>query len=136
MVAAYLFRSAKTGANASRECSSCEGFRILGVHVHDEVRIWTKERHLAFRIATIGAMRVGLDELSNSEAVRRLAGRDGQVLAHESASLRLKYGAGFEKRLDPVLAVFTAEAGILKSAPGCLRIVSHAIDHDAPGANL
>src|SRR4029077_13361992 len=84
-------------------------FRILGVHVHDEVRIWSEERHLAFRIATIGAVRVGFDELSNSEAVRRLAGRDGDVLAHESASLRLKYGAGFEKRLDPVSAIFTAE---------------------------
>ena len=29
MVAAYLFRSAKTGASASRECSSCEGFGSL-----------------------------------------------------------------------------------------------------------
>jgi hypothetical protein len=95
-----------------------------------------KECHLTFRIATIGAVRVGLDELSNSEAVRGLAGGDGQVLANESASLRLKYGPGFEKRLDPVLAVFTAEAGILKSAPGCLRIVRHTVDHDPPGPNL
>ena len=81
-------------------------------------------------------MRVGLDELSDSEAVRGFAGRDCQVLAHESASLRLKYGAGFEKRLDPVLAIFTAEAGVFKSAPGCLRIVRHAVDHDPPGPNL
>jgi hypothetical protein len=29
MVAAYLFRSAKTGASASRECNSCEGFGSL-----------------------------------------------------------------------------------------------------------
>ena len=31
--------------------------RILGVHEHDEVRTWSKECHLAFRIATISAMR-------------------------------------------------------------------------------
>src|SRR5208282_1020148 len=35
-----------------------------------------------------------------------------------------------KKRLDPVLAIFTAEAGIFKSAAGCLRIVRHTIDHD------
>ena len=29
MVAAYWFRSAKTGASASRECSSCEGVGSL-----------------------------------------------------------------------------------------------------------
>jgi hypothetical protein len=56
MVAAYLFRSAKTGANASREFSSCEGLRVLGVHVHDEVSVCRKECHLTFRIATIGTM--------------------------------------------------------------------------------
>jgi hypothetical protein len=41
-----------------------------------------------------------------------------------------------EKRFDPVLAVFTPEAGISKSAPGCLRIVRHTVDHDPPGPNL
>src|SRR5690242_9941612 len=48
----------------------------------------------AIRVATIGAMRVGLNELSDRETVRHLAGRDRQVPAHESASLRLKYRAG------------------------------------------
>ena len=81
-------------------------------------------------------MGLGFDELPDREAVRRLAWRDCQVLAHESASLRLKYGAGFEKRLGPVLAIFTAEAGVFKSAPGCPRIVRHTVDHDPPGPNL
>ena len=43
------------------------GLRILGIHVHDEVRIWSKERHLAFRIATIATMRIGLNEFSDRE---------------------------------------------------------------------
>jgi hypothetical protein len=98
--------------------------------------VWGKERHLAFRIATIGAMRVGLNEFMDRETVRTFAGRDCQVLSDESASLRLKYGAGFKKRLDPVLAIFTAEAGVFESAPGCLRIIRHAVDHDPPGPNL
>ena len=51
-------------------------------------------------------------------------------------SLRLKDGAGFEKRLDPVPAVFAADAGVFESAPGCLRIVRHAVDHDATGPYL
>jgi hypothetical protein len=41
-----------------------------------------EESHLAFRVATIGAVRVGFDELSNREAIRGLGGRDGLVLAH------------------------------------------------------
>ena len=58
------------------------------------------------------------------------------MLAHESVSLRLKYSAGFEKRLDPVFAIFAAEAGVFESAPGCLRIIRHAVDHDPPSPNL
>jgi len=44
------------------------------------------ERNLAVSVATIGAMRVGLKELSDRETIRHLAWRDRQVLAHESAS--------------------------------------------------
>jgi hypothetical protein len=135
MVAAYWFRSAKTGASASRECSSCEGLRILGVHVHDEVSVCGKESHLAFRIATIGAVCVGLDELPDSEAIRGFLGEMVTCLLMR-VSLRLKNGPGFEKRLDPVLAIFTADAGVFESAPGRLRIVRHAVDHDAPGPYL
>ena len=38
-------------------------------------------------------------------------GENGDVLAHEAASLGLKNGAGFEKCLDPVSAIFTANPG-------------------------
>jgi hypothetical protein len=44
--------------------------RILGVHVHHEVSVGGKERHLAVRVATIGAMRVGLNEFPDRETIR------------------------------------------------------------------
>ena len=43
----------------------------------------------------------GLNEFSDRETVRGFAGRDRQVLAQESASLRGKYGAGFENASIP-----------------------------------
>ena len=51
-------------------------------------------------------------------------------------SLGLEDGPGFEKRLDPVPAIFAADAGVFESAPGRLRIVRHAVDHDAAGPYL
>src|SRR5580693_5919109 len=51
-------------------------------------------------------------------------------------SLNLQNGAGFDERLDPVLAVFPADAGVFEAAPGCLRIVRHAVDDDAAGSQL
>src|SRR4029077_16144561 len=63
------------------------GYWILRVHVHHQVGIGGKERHLAFSIATISAVCVGLDELPDSEAVRGFVGRDGSVFAHELVSL-------------------------------------------------
>jgi hypothetical protein len=60
---------------------------ILGVHVHHEVGVCSKERHLTFRVATIGAMHVGLDELPDSEAIRGFVGGEGNVFAHELASV-------------------------------------------------
>jgi hypothetical protein len=71
------------------------------------VSVCGKERHLTVRIATIGAMRVGLNEFSDLETIRGFARRDCQVLAHESASLKLnvaklKSGAGLEKPLGMV----------------------------------
>jgi hypothetical protein len=47
---------------------------ILAVPVNDGVRIWSKPRHLPFGVATVGAVCVGLDELSNSEAIRGFVG--------------------------------------------------------------
>ena len=46
-----------------------------------------KECHLTFRIATIGAVCVGFDELPDSEAIRGLIRENGDVLAHELVSL-------------------------------------------------
>src|SRR5580704_1271198 len=37
----------------------------------------------------------------------------------------------FEKRLDSVSAIFTANTRVFESSPGCLRIISHIVDHDA-----
>ena len=82
--------------------------RILGVHVHHEMGVHGKERHLAFRIPAIGAVGVGFDEFPDRETIRRFTGREGHVLAHERASLGLEDGPGFEKRLDPVSAIFAA----------------------------
>src|ERR1700735_513230 len=42
----------------------------------------------------------------------------------------------FEKRLDPVFAIFTADAGVFETSPGRLRIIGHIVDHHAPGPNL
>ena len=58
-----------------------------GVHVHHELCVFSKERHLTFRIASIGAVRIDLDEFPNSEAIRGFRGGDGDVLAHQLASL-------------------------------------------------
>src|SRR6266702_1309751 len=42
---------------------------ILGVHIHDEVGVCSEERHLTFRVAAIGMMRVSLDKLADREAI-------------------------------------------------------------------
>jgi hypothetical protein len=47
-----------------------------------------EERHLAFRIAAIGAVCVGLDEFPDRETIRRFGGGEGHVLAHEGASFQ------------------------------------------------
>ncbi len=39
--------------------------RILGIHVHHEVGVRGKKGHLTFRIATIGAVRIGLNEFAD-----------------------------------------------------------------------
>src|ERR1700741_3637962 len=48
----------------------------------------------------------------------------------------LKNRFWLKKRLNSVFAIFAADAGVLKSAPGCLGIVGHGIDHDATGSQL
>jgi hypothetical protein len=77
-----------------------------------------KEGHLTLRVATIGAVCVGLDKLSDGEAIRCFTGGNGGVLAHELVSLRFKNGSGFEERLDRVSATFTVNPGAFESSPG------------------
>jgi hypothetical protein len=42
-----------------------------------------EQSHLAFRIATIGAVGVGLDEFADGEAVRGFLGGNGDVFVHQ-----------------------------------------------------
>ena len=100
------------------------------------MRIFGEQSHLTLRVAPIRAVWIRLDELSDGEAIGGLGRGNGDVRAHERAALRLENGAGFEKRLDPVSAIFTADPGVFESSPGCLRIVRHAVDHHAPRAYL
>src|SRR5580704_15268135 len=79
-----------------------------------------EQSHLTCCIATIRAASIGLDKLTNSKAIRGFFGRDGDVLAHQCFPSRLGDGAGFEKRLDPVPAIFSADAGVFESTPGSL----------------
>src|ERR1700752_5098069 len=48
----------------------------------------------------------------------------------------LKNRFWLKKRLNSVFAIFAADTGVLKSAPGCLGIVGHGIDHAAAGSQL
>src|SRR5580704_14755230 len=56
--------------------------RILGVHIHHEMGVRGEQRHLTSRIATIRTASIGLDELTNSKAIRGFLRGDGDVLAH------------------------------------------------------
>ena len=47
----------------------------------------SKERHLTLHIAMIGAMCVGLDELTDSEAMRGFVRGDGNAFSHELVSV-------------------------------------------------
>src|SRR6201981_2837428 len=62
------------------------GLRIFGVHEHHEVCVFCKESPLTLRVATVGAVRVGLDKLPDREAVGSLLRRDSNVFAHGYAS--------------------------------------------------
>src|ERR1700733_2294790 len=112
------------------------GLRILCIPEHDKVCVVGKESHLTFRIATVGAVRVGLDELANCKAIRGFFGRDSYVLAHWLVSLGLNDGSGFEKSFDPVSAVFAPAAGVFESSPRRVGIVRHSVDHHPSGSYL
>jgi hypothetical protein len=64
------------------------------------VGIFGKERHLTFRIATISAVRVSLNKLTDSEAIRGFARGDGDVFAHELVSLFDSFGSANKRSLE------------------------------------
>src|SRR5262249_35797958 len=76
---------------------------ILGVHVNDEVSILGKERHLTLRVATIGAVRVSLDEFPYGEAIRGLGGGDGGGRAHETPRSTSRMARGSTNASIPYL---------------------------------
>jgi hypothetical protein len=45
-----------------------QGFQIF--HVHHQASVCGEQSHLTFRIATIGAVGAGFDELADGEAIR------------------------------------------------------------------
>src|SRR5712664_2699168 len=95
-----------------------------------------KERHLRFRITTIGAVCVCLDELPDSEAIRGFTGRDSSVVAHELVSLFDLFSRARAVAREWSVVLETARSRMLESAPRCLRIVTRAVDRNTAGADL
>src|SRR5260370_35858778 len=62
------------------------GLWVFGVHVHHEVCVFGKESHLTLRVATVSAVRVGLDEFPDREAIGSFLRRDSNGLSHDYAS--------------------------------------------------
>src|SRR5882757_7842419 len=52
--------------------------------------VWSKECHLTFCIAAIGAVRVGLDEFPDREAIRGFFRGDASVFSHDLVSFGLE----------------------------------------------
>jgi hypothetical protein len=68
-----------------------------------------EQSHLAFRIATIGAVGVGLAELPDGKAIRSFLGRWRRVCSLVYSS-GLEDRTRFEKRFDPIRTEFAANA--------------------------
>jgi hypothetical protein len=50
------------------------GLRVFGVHVHHEVGVGSEQSHLAFRVAAVGTMGIGLDEFTDGKPIRGFLG--------------------------------------------------------------
>ena len=50
------------------------GCRIFGIHIHHEMRVHCKERHLALGVTTVRAMRVRFDQFPDSKSIRGFLG--------------------------------------------------------------
>src|SRR3984885_9894346 len=61
--------------------------RIFGVHVHHEMGVRGEQSHLAFRIAAVGAMGVGLDEFADGDTIRGFLGGYADVFAHHASRI-------------------------------------------------
>jgi hypothetical protein len=64
------------------------GFGALSVHVDDKVGVLGEEGLLSLRVAAISAVRVGVDELADRQAVS-LLGRCGFSVDHHVSRLSL-----------------------------------------------
>src|SRR5580658_8320664 len=69
-----LVQICKDGSEFVARMEFLGGRRIFSIHEHNEVRVGCKQRHLTFRIASVRAVRVGFDELSDREPVRGFTG--------------------------------------------------------------
>ena len=87
VVASYLFRSAKTGASASRECSSCEGFGPLAF-MNTTKCVSDVKRDIWPFASRPSALRVCFHELPDSETIRGFFRGDGNVFHRTSISIR------------------------------------------------
>src|SRR3954451_2494428 len=56
----------------------------LAGHIDDEVGVVSEQGHLPLGVASIGAERVGVDQLADGPPVRGLCGGDGGVVGHHS----------------------------------------------------
>jgi hypothetical protein len=90
-----------------------------------------KEGHLTFRVASIGAVCVCLNELADGKAIRSFTGRDSGVVAHELVSLSDSFCRARTPR-----SRMRRRARMLESVPRCLRIVTLAVDRNTAGADL
>src|ERR1700679_1075672 len=50
------------------------GRRVLRIHIHHEMSVHCKERHLALRVTTVRAMRVSLNQFPDSKSIRGFLG--------------------------------------------------------------
>jgi hypothetical protein len=63
------------------------GLRVFGLHVDHEMGVAGEQSHLAFRIAAVGAMGVGLNEFADGDAIRRFLGGYADVFAHHASRI-------------------------------------------------
>src|SRR5579871_6661209 len=66
--------------------------RVPGVHIHHKMRVCSKESHLAFRITTIRAVSVSLNEFPDSKAICGFFRGNSYMFAHPLFSFSIGSG--------------------------------------------